>query len=190
MKTKSLFLAMLIGLSSTALAFENDEPQMTVVSVKGSEVFKVIYKGRGVGRIKLNIFDAQGKMIHAEAISGLNGFIIPVNFKGLPSGAYTIEVVDETGSYRQKISYLPFYELKSIHISRMANGESKYLLAISNAQNEAIRIRIYDATERVVFDESKVINGDFAQVFKITQAHGRYTFEVSDARGIVKHFAP
>jgi hypothetical protein len=189
MKTKTLFLAMLIALSSTALAFENDKPGMTVVSVKGSEVFKVIYKGGTAGKVQLNIFDGQGKMIHTEAFKGLNGFIIPVNFRGLPSGAYTIEIVDGNGNYREEVNYLPTYEVKSIHMSKLSGEDSKFLLAISDAQNEPIRVKIYDAAERVVFDESKVIDGDFAQVFKITQAHGRYTFEVSDAQGNEKHFS-
>src|SRR5687768_2967368 len=44
MKTKTLFFALLVAVSTTAFGFSNDEPALTVVSSKGSEVFKVIYK--------------------------------------------------------------------------------------------------------------------------------------------------
>lgn len=189
MKTKSLFFAMLIALSSTALAFENDKPEMTVVPVKGAEVFKVIYRGSTTGNVKLNIFDGQQRMIHTEAIRGLNGFIIPVNFKGLDFGTYTIELVSETKTYREQIDYLPTQATTSVHISRLSGDESKFLVAVSNAQNEPITVTIYDAAERIVFDESTVINGDSARVFKIAQAHGRYRFEVSDSSGNKRHFS-
>jgi hypothetical protein len=97
MKTKSLFFAVLVMAST--VAFANEGPEMTVVAVRGSEVFKVIYKGGNAGRVKLKIFDSQGKMIRSEKLQGWsNGFICPLNFKGLDAGDYTIEIIDEAGT--------------------------------------------------------------------------------------------
>jgi len=186
MKMKALFFALLVAMSTTA--FGNDAPAMTVVSFKGSEIFKVIYKGTAMGKVKLNILDAQARVIHSETISGVDGFILPVNFKGLQSGNYTIEVVDNSGRYQEQVTYKPVYELKSIHISKLRNDDGKYLLAVANAQNEPINVKIYDAFQRVVYNESKTLRGDFAQVFNMENKHDSYTFEVSDAAGNKKYF--
>jgi hypothetical protein len=186
MKTRTLFFALLLAVSTSAFA-GNDEPGLTVVSFKGSEVFKVIYKGTNTGRLKLNILNDRGDVIHSESISGLKGFICPVNFKGLESGDYTIEVIDKNERYRESITYKPAHELKSIHVSKIQSEDGKYLLAVANA-NEPIHVRIFDEDQRLLYNESKTLKGDFAQVYKLPGGYSRYTFEVSDDAGNRKYF--
>lgn len=185
---KSLFFALLVAVSTTAFGFVNDEPAMTVVSLKGSEVFKVIYKGTSTGKVRMNIVDQRGNVIHAETFAGLNGFILPVNFGGLESGTYTIELIDNAGKHRESVTYKPTHELKSVHVSRLINEHGKFLLAVANAQSEPIRVRIFDQEQRLIYNDSKVLTGDFAQVYKLENAYSRYTFEVSDANGNKKYF--
>lgn len=186
MKIKGLFLALLVAVSGAA--FGNENPGMTVVSFKGSEVFKVIYKGASTGKVKLNILDAQGKSLHSEVFSGVDGFIVPVNFKGLSSGKYTIQIVDNAGKYEENVVYRPVSDIKSIHISKILEEDGKFLLAVANAQNEPISVKIYDGFQRLVYSESKVLSGDFAQVFRIEHPSFRYTFEVTDGAGNRKYF--
>ncbi len=187
MKMKALILGLLVVISSAA--FGNDTPGMTVVQFKGSEVFKVIYKGTTAGKVTLNILDAAGKKVHSKTITGVDGFICPVNFRGLESGRYVIELVANEGRFREEVSYTPFFELKSIHVSKLLDSDGKFLLAVSNAQNEPIYVRILDSSAQVVYNESKTVDGDFAQVYKLEDSTGNYTFEVSDAAGNRKYFA-
>lgn len=187
MKTKALFFALLLAAVSTT-AFAKEDPGMAIVSSKGSEIFKVIYKGASTGKVKLNILNSQKRVIYSETISGLNGFICPVNFKGLASGNYTIELVDNTGRYQEQVTYKPVSELKSIHVSKLAHEEGKYLLAVANAQDEPISVRIFDELQRVLYNESKTLKGDYAEVFKLVNDRKGYTFEVSDAAGNKKYF--
>lgn len=184
---KVLFFALLVAVSATASA--NDFPGLTVVSLKGSEVFRVIYKGATPGKVKFNILDAKGKTILAQTVDGANGFIMPVNFKGLDSGDYTFEIIDNGEKYSEKVAYTPFYDLKKIHVSKIIKEEGKFLLAIANAQNEPISVKIYDETQRLVYNESKTLSGDFAQVFAIEDTTKGYTFEVSDENGNRKYFS-
>lgn len=179
---------MLITVSTVASAFSNDDPEMTVVSLKGSEVFKVIYKGNTSGKVTLNVLNHQGKIIHSGSVTGKDGFICPLNFKGLPSGNYTIELIDDHGSHQEKVVYVPAHDRKSIHITKLMNAEGKFLLAVANAQNEPIVIRIYDRYQRLLYAESRILNGDFAQVYRMEQALNHYTFEVSDSAGNRKSF--
>src|SRR6188768_3753575 len=109
MKTKSLFIAALVVVSASVAAFGKEEPTsnkgMAVVPVKGSEVFKVIYKGEAAGRVKLNVYNTESKLVFSETISGTDGFIRPLNFSGLTAGEYTIELVDALGKKSEKVSY-------------------------------------------------------------------------------------
>ena len=187
MRMKNLFFA-LLAMAAT-VAYGNDNPGMAVISKEGSGVFKVIYKGTTTGRIKLNILNDRGKTIHSETLTGLDGFIYPLNFKRLQSGDYTIELIDEQGRHREKVAFLPSHDIKRIHVSKLQNEEGKFLLAIAKAQNEPIRVKVYDGNGKLLYSETKILKGDFAQVYKIEGFHKRYTFEVSDDAGNKKYFA-
>lgn len=185
MKTTSLFIAALVVVSA---AFGKEEPSskgLAVVPVKGSEVFKVIYKGETAGRVKLNIYNVNGSVVFTESFSGTDGFIRPLNFKGLESGEYIIELVDASGKKTEKISYSKTVSAKSIHVSKVAESD-KYLLAVAGAGSEEIRVNIYDGGNNLVHSEIRVVNGDYAQLYSLKNVNGTVTFEVTDKEGIVK----
>lgn len=189
MKTNSLFFAALIMVSAVVSAAGKDEPRrtgMAIVPVKGSEVFKVIYKGETAGKVKLNIYNAQSQAILSETFTGTNGFICPLNFKGLQSGEYTIELIDAAGKKVEKVTYEAQKSSNYVHVSKVGS-EGKYLLSVRNAANdEQINVNIYDERNNLIHSEIKQLNGDFAQVYKLSSASASYTFEVSDSAGNVK----
>jgi hypothetical protein len=192
MKFKSLFVAAFVVISSVALAAGKDEPRKTglaIVPVKGTEVFKVIYKGENTGKVKLNIYNAEGQVILSESMGVLDGFICPVNFKGLASGEYTIELVDAAGKKVEKVSFQnaqPKRNVKHVHVSRISNEAGKFILAVTSTGAEKINVNIYDSNNNLVHTELKEISGDFAQVYKLENATGNYTFEISDNSGNIK----
>jgi hypothetical protein len=191
MKTKSLFFAALVLVSAVASAAGKDEPRrtgMAVVPVKGSEVFKVIYKGESAGKVKLNIYNSNAKLILTETFNGTDGFICPVNFSGLEAGEYTIELVDASGKRAEKISFNTKKSSKHVHVSKLNNEAGKYLLSVVSASTSAdeINVKIYDSKNNLVHSETKQVKGDFAQVYKLQNAAGSYTFEVSDNTGKIK----
>jgi len=186
MKMKALFFALLVGISSAALA--NNEPAMKVVPLPGSETFKVIYKGTTPGRIKLNILDASGRTLHTRILHDADGFIVPLNFSGLSSGKYTIEVLDRAGRHVEDVVFKPLADLKTIHVSKLVDEEGKFLFVVANAQNEPVFVRIYDEYRRLIHEDSKVLSGDFAQVYRLDTPAKGYAFEVSDAAGNRKWF--
>jgi hypothetical protein len=187
MKTKSLFFAALVLMSSVALAAGKDEPRktgMAIVPVKGSEVFKVIYKGESTGKVKLNIYNAEDKVIMAEVFNGVDGFICPLNFTGLQHGEYTIELIDAAGKKVEKIVYGTKKANRFVHVSRISNQEGKYLLSVVNTDgNEPINVKIFDAKNNLIHSETKQVKGDFALVYKLNSVSTAYTFEVSDNSG-------
>lgn len=184
MKLLVVAMFMMAGLAAPALG--GDGPEMTVVA-QGSEIFKVVYKG-STGKVKMTILNSRGRAIHAAFLSGEDGFICPVNFKGLPSGKYTIELVDENKSLQQVVHYTSVHDRKSIHVAKVKSDGERILLAVSNAQDEVIMIRIYDQHRKLIHFESQRLKGDFAQVFRMPRGLSHYTVEVSDAGGNNKWF--
>jgi hypothetical protein len=191
MKTKSLFFAALILVSAVASAAGKDEPRrtgMAIVPVKGSEVFKVIYKGESAGKVKLNIYNSNAQLILTETFNGTDGFICPLNFAGLDAGVYTIELVDAAGKKAEKISFNTVKSSKHVHVSKLNNAAGKYLLSVmsTSTSSDEINVKIYDSKNNLVHSETKEVKGDFAQVYKLKEASGSYTFEVSDRTGKIK----
>src|SRR5262245_6923614 len=115
MKIKSLLIAALVTVS--AVAFGKDEPAkgLAVVPVKGTEVFKVIYRGENAGKVKVNVYNASAQVVYSETFASVDGFILPLNFAGLQSGAYTVELVDAAGKKTETISLSRYETAKNVH---------------------------------------------------------------------------
>lgn len=190
MKTKSLFFAALVLMSAVSVAAVKDEPRkgMAVIPVKGSEIFKVVYKGETSGKVKLSVLDAKANVILTETFNTVDGFIVPLNFAGLSYGEYTIEVADSFGNKKvEKVVYGAQKEVKYVHISKISAQEGKYLLSvINNAGVGSVDVKIYDERNNLIHSETKEVNKEFAQVYKLKNTSASYTFEVSDSNGNLK----
>lgn len=189
MKTRSLFIAALVVFSAAVSAIGKEEPSkagLAVVPVKGKEVFKVIYKGENAGRVKLNIYNSTGEVVFSETLNSVDGFIRPLNFNGLQSGDYTIELIDATGKRVEKISYLPKVSTFDKNVRVIKMEENKFIVSVANTGSEVLNVRIYDASNNLVHNESKEISGNFAQVYSIKNVTPGYTFEIADKAGNTK----
>jgi hypothetical protein len=197
MKMKSLFLAALLVMTSAVSFAGKDEPRRTglaVIPVKGSEIFKVIYQGENAGKIKLNIHNASGAIVYSETITGLSGFIFPVNFSGLASGEYTFTVIDGSGKRSETVTYVktvantesPKAKI-NFHVAKLRDG--KFLLSVVGAGTTVLTLKIYDQNSNLVHEESNTISGDFAQVYKVINASKRLTFELSETTGTSKRIS-
>lgn len=176
----------IFGASISSVA--NEDPrnsQFAVVQVKGSEVFKVIYKTEVANRVKLNIYNASSRLIFSETLNG-DGFIRPLNFAGLTAGEYTIEITDGANKRSEKITYQPVKGSTSIsgkvvHISKVDNG-GKFIVSIARAASEEVTVNIYDNFNNLVHSESKEISGEFAQIYHVKNSKVS-AIEVIDASG-------
>jgi len=196
MKTKSLILAALVVLSSVATTFAEEPTKagLAIVPVKGTEVFKVIYKSETAGNVKLNIYNESGSVVFSETLKSVEGFIRPLNFSGLQNGEYTIELIDAAGKRSEKVSFLPLGASKigaigataisTAHVSKLSTENNKYLVALANKTAGTVTVKIYDGAENLIHTETKEISGNFAQVYSVKNAVGNLTFEVTNAAGV------
>jgi hypothetical protein len=189
MKTKSLFIAALVMISASVTALGKDEPRNTglaVVSVKGSEIFKIIYRSENAGKVKLTIYDAKSKLIFTETLNGTDGFILPLNFSQLLAGEYTVELIDGSGKRVEKINYKPSRSEVQAHIARLPKEDGKFLVSVVNAHNDMIQVKIYDERGNLLHAETRQVENEFAQVYAVQNVNG-VTIEVSDATRSIKN---
>ena len=191
MKLNVLLIAALMTISAGINAVAKEDPRnvrLAVVPVKGSEVFKVIYKGDAPAKVRINIYNSSSQIVFSETLSGTDGFIRPLNFSGLKAGEYTIELVEGTNKRSEKITYAPAGSVvsnKIVRITKLNETEGRFLVSIGNAGTEAITVRILDRNNNVLYSESREIAGEFAQVYRVKDAAG-VRFEVIDAAGLTK----
>jgi hypothetical protein len=191
MKTKQFFIAALLIASVSVSAVAKEDPSniaFAVVQVKGSDVFKVIYKNEGESRVKLYLYNGAGELIFSEKISE-NKFIRPLNLSGLNAGEYTVEVhqgsskVSEKFSYKVPAAEVSFSTEKVIHVSKVKGEDQRFVLTIANAKNENFVINIYGQNETLVFSQNAVVNGSTAKLFNVK--NGKVSkIEVVDAAGV------
>lgn len=189
MKTKSLYLAALMVIAAAVSAVGKDEPGskgLAVVPVKGSEVFKIIYKGESFSKVKLNVYNSSSQIVFSETMNSVNGFIRPLNFTGLQFGEYTVELTDASGKKVEKISYQPSKSESAVHVSKLQNAEGKFLLSVAKANSETITVKIFDEANNLVHMNTKAVSGDFAQLYTLKDVAGAVTFEISDNTGSIK----
>ena len=184
MKTKlmvsMLFVALITG---AAVAADPVGPKVVIINQKEAGVFKVIYEGAQVGKVNLRIADQSGAVLFRETVSNVDGFIRPVNLKGLEAGEYTIEVSDASGKFSQTVSITEPKPVSVFHLSKIA-GDNKYLLSV--AKGDEINVKIFDGQNKMVHNENLVVNGNLGLVYNLKDVVGVPTFEVRDNSGSVK----
>ena len=186
MKTKLMVSALLVALiAGVAVAADPVGPKVVVVNQKEPGMFKVIYEGVKAGRVNLKISNHEGIVLFNESVSGVNSFIRPLNFKGMATGEYTIEVSDASGKQIQKVKYEIVPSMRMVHVSKIA-GENKYILGVAKGSNEEINVKIYDGSSNLVHNQNLLVNGDFGLVYNLKGVSGLPTFEVTDKTGNTK----
>jgi hypothetical protein len=157
---------------------------VAITNVTGSKLYKVYYKSDKPGKVKVSVISENGDAVFNETLKKVDGFLRPYNFDGLTEGKYTIKVEDEYGKTVEKINYKAGRAEKLIQVHKLA-GENKYLHSISSPKPEDVFIYIFDDKGNLVHNEIQSINGDFAQVYNLTEMKS-FTIEVSDKFGALK----
>ena len=189
MKTNVLLIGALLMFSASLSAVAKEDPSnegFAVVPVKGSNVYKVIYKNESTSRVKLNVYNSAGQVIFSETM-GKGGFIQPLNLSGLASGEYTVEVNDGATKQSEKIAYnlsltsTPAIS-KIVHVSKVSKGEEKFVLSIANANSESFDVKIFDEADNLIFAETTSVMNANAKMYHVkNQKVSR--IEVTDSSG-------
>lgn len=169
-------------------ANEIDNPKAAagMAVMKSGSVIKLFYKGTVSGDVKVSIYSEKGEKVFTETIRNIENFVRPYNFSTLPEGAYTIELKGADGRQLQKVNYSKGKIEKLMNLMHLTGSENKYVLTVANKGSEKLKVRIYDEKNNLLYNETEVIQGDFAKIYNLNKVSGRFLFEVTDQNGVTK----
>ena len=114
-------------------------------------------------------------------IRNSNGFSRPYDFGNLAIGDYTIKVdngLDELSKTVYNGSGLIEKPAQIIHLR-----DGRYLLTVAGQGQNKLSINVFDEQGSIVRTDSKVVDGNFAQLYDLRSLKGAFTFEVKDEQG-------
>ncbi len=187
MRTKSIYLVAFLLMGAVA-TFGKDDPTfgMAVLSAKGKDVFRVVYKTETANNVKVKLYNANGDIIHSASVNDTKGFILPLNLAKLNFGEYRVELTDANGKHIERIVYENVKAVDNIRVARITTAEDKFMVSVMSAKSETVTVKIFDSYYNLLHTEVKNVSGDFAQVYTVKNLTGACTFEVSDEAGRVK----
>ena len=186
MRTKIYLVAFL--LMGAVATFGKDDPTsgMAVLSAKGKDVFRVVYKTETTNNVKVMLYNANGEIMHSASINNTKGFILPLNLANLNYGEYRLELTDANGKHIERIAYQNAKAVNNIRVARLTTAQDKFMVSVMSAKSEKVTVKIFDSYNNLLHNEVKSVSGDFAQVYTVKNLTGACTFEVSDEAGRVK----
>lgn len=185
---KNLLMVAGVLFSTVMFAGGINDPSVSGVKVlnkEGSSIYQLIYKPALATNVSVAIFDANDQLVYSETLRKTEGFSRPYNFSGLAEGDYTIHVKDITGEQIEKVNYRAGKVERLVNVLKLSDTD-KYLLTIAGNGEERFSLKIYDATGKLIHDETNVIYDSFGQVYDLSKVTGAITFEVADKTGTVK----
>lgn len=182
-----------VGVLFSTLVFANgtvESGQASSVGVmkSGSNLIKVFYKSVKSNDVKLSIYNENFDVVYTETLKKTEGFMRPYNFANLPEGRYTIQIVDETGTQTETVTYGAAKIEKSVNIVKVTSEEDRYLLTGFSQSADKITVRIFDGDGKTAYDQVLHVDGKFAQLYNLKGFKDSFSIEVSDANGILKNF--
>lgn len=118
---KKITLVFVFAFLAVSLVNANDVNPKSPVGMsvmKYKNIVKVFYKGEQTGKVKVNIYNEQGKLVFNEILRNTENFMRPYNFSFLPAGEYTIELLDAQGTRSQKVAYTVAEDKGIAHLKR------------------------------------------------------------------------
>lgn len=183
---KIYFLAAAMAIAFASFGREAKPVALAGIAVLKSSAtsYKLIYKSELQSDVSVRIFDSANSVVFSEVIKMSNGFARPYSFETLPDGRYTIRVDNGSNWLTETIEYKAGKVEKLAHLTALPGG--RYLLSVPGDSDQLLSVYIYDETGKIVYRGQEMVNGDFAQVYKIEDIKGGLTFEVADNSGLQK----
>ena len=183
-KILAVVFALIVAGHVNAKGIEPNSPVGMSVLKSGS-IFKLFYRGEQVGKVRVKIYNEDGQVVFSETLQNTENFMRPYNFSVLPEGEYVIALSDKQATRTQKVSHKRSSPARIAHLTRLDNHQCKYMLAVPNDGRDALTVRIYDEKLKMVYQDTQIINGDFAKVYNLDRIDGDHTFEIIDRDGRV-----
>ena len=197
---KNFTLAALIALSIVQ-AKANDKEKPTNVSnqskattsvepAAGQSVYRLVYQSGAAGTVKVLIYNERRELLFEDRIQNTNGFARPYNFVNLPSGKYSLEIIDANGKETKEITVgetdTVVASAPRVFVQATENPAS-YEMSVLGSSYEPLQVNIYDTLGNLIFTESIQEGSSFRKVYNLSKLNlTSCTFEVSNDQQLLQ----
>jgi hypothetical protein len=183
MKTRFITSVMAIIMTSASLLAADTAVTVELLNQSGSSIYKVVYKAAGNGSALLKITNKSG-LVFSERLTFTNGFTLPVDFKGMESGDYTVEVLSKNLKFKKTIAHINTIPVAYVRMTEQPG--IKQLLTISSPIASQFQIRVLNSNNEELFSTVESVTNHFATLINLAQVQGAYHIEVTETAGNVR----
>jgi hypothetical protein len=184
--TMTLGLAGMLGLANAALA--QDGPTYSVLPLKKSSRVLFSLPKNNAAKVKLNIKDSEGQLLHTETMKGGQDLAKVYDLSKVKPGKYVFEVVaDGQAATTREVVPQGMPEAGLVMRVSAAGGQGyAHLSYFNNFDNATVGIRVLNAAGEEVHN-SYSTSEDYYKFFNFSKmAAGKYTFVLTSGSQEVK----
>jgi len=169
-KLLTLALAATLGVASFANASNEGIEEMS--SVKANEKKVSVILREGLGKVRLAIFDSEGKKLHQQFLKVHNDLKVPFDFSYLPAGEYQVMIESNINKGNsEKMVYTVETKEAPAPLPLMAYGktlnENSFKLTVIGLEEPGIKVEIFNQKGNPVFSEEIEDYGAFSKIYRL-----------------------
>ncbi|SMD44587.1 hypothetical protein SAMN00777080_3211 [Aquiflexum balticum DSM 16537] len=186
-KLLTLALAATLGMASFANASNEGIEEMS--SVKANEKKVSIILREGLGKVRLAIFDSEGKKLHQQFLKVNNDLKVPYDFSYLPAGEYQVMIESNINKANSEIL---FYTVETKEapapLPLKAFGRSiddnSFKLTVVGLEEPGVNVEIFNRNGNPIFSEEIEEYGSFSKIYRLRNLNVKdISLKVTDRKG-------
>jgi hypothetical protein len=182
MKTKMLIIAAFCCMAGAANSTPSEtSPTVDIVRKDTTSVYVVNYMGSKTGKVTITVKDNAQATVLVRSFKEIKDFSLPINFSSVAEGVYTVQIDNGIEKLDRTVNYTKDIATNYTRVENLGNGQ--YLLTSSHSGKEKITVKVYNESNVKVYEEDKMVRGDFSMLFNLKNVTGQPYFEVSEKSG-------
>ena len=178
LKTQLLAMATLLLAYGGAVAADDTEISIRKSDAEKQTMIRVTNLSEGTAVLRLK--DAQGRVLHREAIKGQHAYMKKYNMSSLPSGEYTIEVRSDEGITQETFTLSsgvasPVYFKPAIQVDT-----DMVKVMFKNSIASPVSLKLHDRYGRVLYQEVVSSQDEYSKGLNLSKlASGQYSLSIT-----------
>lgn len=155
--------------------FIQHEAQLKIIPTDDRDVFKVIYKADFDWDVELQLTDEKGRKKLSKKVEKTDGFLLPINIAGEPSGKFTIIISTPAYDISESFDYLNGEDwTKQVVVVDYNPDRQSVTISSKEILQEELFVSINnDYDETLVEDKIGISESTLYRVYNLAGAPGR-----------------
>ncbi len=179
--TNQILVAMALLLASGSVIAGDADPSISIRKSQGEKQTLVRVANLTTGSAVLRLKDAQGRVLHREAIKG-DAYMKKYNLASLPAGEYTFEVRSTEGTSQETFT-LSAGMAQAIYFKPAVQiDEETVKIMFKNSITSPVSLKLYDRYGEVLYQETVAAQEQYAKGLNLSKlGAGQYSLSLTGA---------